>query len=163
MGYDKQENYVRAVLLEDKFKQCLQDECIFSLFDADTNTDIDVVLFVDGFLTSSENDHPRNQLLNILRGKYGDVSETTPSETHVGIKWETLLTGDIKISILQRIKSNNQFFKLRSMILNCNNSKHGNYTVSNSDNIEQEISYEDFSIIICFDSHFSVIFLFLEF
>ena len=70
MGYDKQENYVRAVLLEDKFKQCLQDEYIFSLFDADTNTDIDVVLFVDDFLTSSENEHSNNQLLNILRGKY---------------------------------------------------------------------------------------------
>ena len=89
---------IRAVLLENKFKQCLQDECIFSLFDADTNTDIDVVLFVDDFLTSSENDHSSNQLLNILRGKYGEVSETTPSETHLGIKWETLPTGDIKIS-----------------------------------------------------------------
>ena len=37
---------------------------IFSLFDADTNTDIDVVLFVDDFLTSSENDHSSNQLLH---------------------------------------------------------------------------------------------------
>ena len=61
---------IRAVLLENKFNQCLQDECIFSLFDADTNTDIDVVLFVDDFLTSSENEHSSNQLLNILRGKY---------------------------------------------------------------------------------------------
>ena len=69
-----------------------------SLFDADTSTDIDVVLFVDDFLTSSENDHSSNQRLNILRGKYGEVSETTPSETHLGIKWETLPTGDIKIS-----------------------------------------------------------------
>ena len=37
-------------------------------------------------------------LLNILKGKYGEVSETTPSATHLGIKWETLPTGDIKIS-----------------------------------------------------------------
>ena len=28
--------------------------------------------------------------------------------------------------LTKRIKPNNQFFKLRSMILNCNNSKHGN-------------------------------------
>ena len=37
-------------------------------------------------------------LLNILKGKYGEVSEITPSATHLGIKWETLPTGDIKIS-----------------------------------------------------------------
>ena len=37
-------------------------------------------------------------LLNILKGKYREVSETTPSATHLGIKWETLPTGDIKIS-----------------------------------------------------------------
>ena len=29
--------------------------------------------------------------------------------------------------LTKRIKPNNQLFKLRSMILNCNNSKHGNY------------------------------------
>ena len=63
-----------------------------------SNTDIDVVLSVDDFFTSSENDHSSNQLLNILRGKYGEVSETTPSETHLGIKWETLPTVDIKFS-----------------------------------------------------------------
>ena len=37
-------------------------------------------------------------LLNILKGKYREVSETTPSETHLGIKWETLPIGDIKNS-----------------------------------------------------------------
>ena len=89
---------IRSVLLENKFKQCPQDECIFTLFDEETNTDIDVVLFVDDFLTSSENDSSSDQLLHILKEKYGEVSETTPSETHLGIKWERLPTGDIKIS-----------------------------------------------------------------
>ena len=37
-------------------------------------------------------------LLNILKGKYGEVSEITPSATHLGIKWETLPTRDIKNS-----------------------------------------------------------------
>ena len=49
---------IRAVLLENRFNQCLQDECIFSLFDADTNTDIDVVLFVD-------DPHPRMNIQTI--------------------------------------------------------------------------------------------------
>ena len=37
-------------------------------------------------------------LLNILKGNHREVSETTPSATHLGIKWETLPTGDIKNS-----------------------------------------------------------------
>ena len=110
-GYDKQENYGLKTFGQSfsRINSSSVFSSIFSLFDADANTDIDVVLFVDDFLTSSENDHSSNQLLNILRGKYGEVSETTPSETHLGIRWETLLTGDIKISrnILQRIKPNN--------------------------------------------------------
>ena len=92
MGYDKQENYGLKTFGQSfsRINSSSVFSSIFSLFDADANTDIDVVLFVDDFLTSSENDHSSNQLLNILRGKYGEVSETTPSETHLGIKWETL-------------------------------------------------------------------------
>ena len=102
MGYGKQENYGLKTFGQ-SFPR-INSSSVFRMnvhlvYSMQTpNTDIDVVLFVDDFLTSSENDHSSNQLLNILRGKYGEVSETTPSETHLGIKWETLPTGDIKIS-----------------------------------------------------------------
>ena len=82
MGCDKQENYVLKIfgLYFSRINSSnVQDECIFTLFDEDTNTDIDVVLFVDDFLTSSRNGHSSNHILNILKEKYGEVVMSSTS------------------------------------------------------------------------------------
>ena len=78
MGCDKQENYglkIFGLYFSRINSSNVQDECIFTLFDEDTNTDIDVVLFVDDFLTSSRNGHSSNHILN--KEKYRSLSNNS--------------------------------------------------------------------------------------
>ena len=88
---------IKGVLLANGYQQSLCDQCVFTKYIPEEDIDIDVCLYVDDLLISATNDKAINFLWNQLKLAYGDVNETTHTETHLGIKWQKLEHG-IKIS-----------------------------------------------------------------
>lgn len=89
---------IRGILLKNGFTQAPGDECVFTKYIPAENIDIDICLYVDDLLVSSTSHASTNLLWDCLKAAYGDVNETTHTETHLGIKWEVLPSRDIKIS-----------------------------------------------------------------
>jgi hypothetical protein len=89
---------IRGVLLQNGYSQAPGDECVFTKYIPEEDIDIDICLYVDDLLVSSTSAETTNKLWNELKLAYGDVNETTHTETHLGIKWELLPSKDIKIS-----------------------------------------------------------------
>jgi Reverse transcriptase (RNA-dependent DNA polymerase) len=83
---------IRAVLIKDGFSQSTGDECVFR------KDDMDVVIHVDDILASTTERKSVDLLLSMLNNAYGEVRETTSTGTHLGIHWEVVGKGDIKIS-----------------------------------------------------------------
>ena len=88
---------IKSVLMAAGCKQSDQDECVFTMYDEHLGIDIDIVLYVDDILTSAVDARSGDYIWDRLRGAYGDVNETSDTETHLGIRWQQTSGGDITL------------------------------------------------------------------
>ena len=89
---------IRGVLLSNGYVQSTGDECVFTKFIPEENIDIDVCLYVDDLLVSSTTNEAADLLWSQLKTAYGDVNETTHTQTHLGIHWIRSSGGAITIT-----------------------------------------------------------------
>ena len=87
-----------STLISFGFEKSSGDDCIFTKYDKDLDDNIDVVIYVDDILTSSGKKESADLLHKNMIHKFGVVNETTITQTHLGIHWQTLINRDIKIS-----------------------------------------------------------------
>ena len=89
---------IRGVLMKMGFEQSTGDECAYSIYNDKLKDIIDVVIHVDDILSSSMKTESTDWLFAQLKIAYGEVNETTTTETHLGMRWEVQNNGDIVIS-----------------------------------------------------------------
>jgi hypothetical protein len=89
---------LRGVLLKIGFIQAAGDECAYTFESTTLHDTIDIVIHVDDILSSSQHSTSTDWLHKQLKEVYGEVKETTATETHLGMRWKIETNGDITIN-----------------------------------------------------------------